>query len=128
MKFFRFASAINTIPIAFCLPLLFFSPTVRAQDTPAFKIDENVTRFAFSGDARIAFAMRHVFSEKKIQLQRDDIWIAERDGKRRRILQGDKLVRGTMRELNVLFTVPAPVRRAWSNLPKLDPRSDLDGE
>jgi hypothetical protein len=69
---------------------------LKAQDTPTFKIDETVTRFAFSGDSRIAYSVRHVFSEKKIQLQRDDIWIAERDGKRRRILQGDKLVRGTM--------------------------------
>ncbi|MGH9679956.1 MAG: hypothetical protein ACRD4Y_08390 [Candidatus Acidiferrales bacterium] len=55
-----------------------------------------VTRFAFSGDGRIAYAVRHVFSEKKIELQRDDIWIMERDGRKRRILQGDKFTHGAM--------------------------------
>lgn len=96
MKFSRFAPVRNTVLIASSMSLLFLARPLKAQDTPAFKIDETVTRFAFSGSGRIAFSVRHVFSEKKIQLQRDDIWIAERDGKRRRILQGDKLVRGTM--------------------------------
>jgi len=66
-----------------------------AQEKLAFRIDDEVTRFAFSGDGRIAYSTRHVFSEKKIQLQRDDLWIAERDGKKKRILQGEKFVRGT---------------------------------
>ena len=66
-----------------------------AQEKLAFRIDDEVTRFAFSGDGRIAYSTRHVFSEKKIQLQRDDLWIAERDGKKRRILQGEKFIRGT---------------------------------
>lgn len=66
-----------------------------AQDKLAFRIDDEVTRFAFSGDGRIAYSTRHVFSEKKIQLQRDDLWIAERDGKKKKILQGEKFVRGS---------------------------------
>ena len=66
-----------------------------AQEKLAFRIDDEVTRFAFSGDGRIAYSTRHVFSEKNIQLQRDDLWIAERDGKKRRILQGEKFIRGT---------------------------------
>jgi hypothetical protein len=73
----------------------FFFADCRAQENPAFKIDEDISRFAFSGGGRIAFATRHLFSVKKIQLQRDDIWIAETDGKKRRILQGEKFVRGT---------------------------------
>jgi hypothetical protein len=66
-----------------------------AQEKLAFRIDDEVTRFAFSGDGRIAYSVRHVFSEKKIRLQRDDLWIAERDGKKKRILQGEKFVRGS---------------------------------
>jgi len=73
----------------------FFFADCRAQENPAFKIDEDIARFAFSGGGRIAFATRHIFSVKKIQLQRDDIWIAETDGKKRRILLGEKFVRGT---------------------------------
>jgi hypothetical protein len=82
----------------FAIPFLlvtFFFADCRAQENPAFKIDEDISRFAFSGGGRIAFATRHLFSVKKIQLQRDDIWIAETDGKKRRILQGEKIVRGT---------------------------------
>ena len=66
-----------------------------AQEKLASRIDDEVTRFAFSGDGRIAYSTRHVFSEKKIQLQRDDLWIAERDGKKKKILQGEKFVRGS---------------------------------
>ena len=81
-------------PIPFLLVTFFFADC-RAQENPAFKIDEDISRFAFSGGGRIAFATRHLFSVKKIQLQRDDIWIAETDGKKRRILPGEKFVRGT---------------------------------
>src|SRR3977135_74017 len=81
--------------IPFLLVSFFFFVDCRAQENPAFKIDEDIARFAFSGSGRIAFATRHLFSVKKIQLQRDDIWIAETDGKKRRILLGEKFVRGT---------------------------------
>src|SRR6267154_2759628 len=76
------------------LLVTFFFADCRAQENPTFKIDEDISRFAFSGGGRIAFATRHLFSVKKIQLQRDDIWIAETDGKKRRILPGEKFVRG----------------------------------
>ena len=66
-----------------------------AQENPTFKIDEDISRFAYSGGGRIAYATRHVFSVKKIQLQRDDIWVAEADGRKRRLLFGEKFVRGT---------------------------------
>ena len=75
--------------------IFFISAECGAQGSLAFKIDENISRFAFSSSRRIAFATRHVYSVKKISLQRDDIWIAEADGKRRRILFGEKFVRGT---------------------------------
>jgi hypothetical protein len=84
----------------FAIPFLFaafflFVADCTAQENPAFKIDETISRFAYSGGGRIAYATRHVFSVKRIQLQRDDIWIAEADGKKRRILLGEKFVRGT---------------------------------
>jgi dipeptidyl aminopeptidase/acylaminoacyl peptidase len=82
------------LPFVLAAILLFFA-NCNAQENPIFKIDDNITRFAYSGSGRIAYATRHVFSVKKIQLQRDDIWIAETDGKKRRILLGEKFVRGT---------------------------------
>src|SRR5260221_7317751 len=84
------------VAIPFLLATFFlFSAACIAQATPTFKIDEDISRFAYSAGGRIAYATRHVFSVKKIQLQRDDISIAEPDGKRRRILLGEKFVRGT---------------------------------
>jgi dipeptidyl aminopeptidase/acylaminoacyl peptidase len=86
----RAGQVICTLSVA----ILLSAPFLPAQEKLSFRIDDEVTRFAFSGDGRIAYAVRHVFSEKKIQLQRDDIWIADRDGKKRRILQGEKFVHG----------------------------------
>src|SRR5216683_3020106 len=86
----------NLTAIPLLLVTFFLFPTVcNAQENPVFKIDEDISRFTYSGSGRIAYATRHVYSVKKIQLQRDDIWIAEPDGKKRRILLGEKFVRGT---------------------------------
>jgi len=82
------------IPCALTLPLL-RPAAASAQDRPVFRVEEEVTAFSFSASGRIAYGARHVFSAKKIQLQRDDIWIAEPDGKKRRILLGEKFERGT---------------------------------
>ena len=75
--------------------ILVCSPLLHAQEKLAYRIDDEVTRFAFSANGRIAYAVRHEFTERNIQLQRDDVWVAESDGKKRRILQGEKFVRGT---------------------------------
>jgi dipeptidyl aminopeptidase/acylaminoacyl peptidase len=82
------------LPFLLATIFLFFA-NCAAQENPAFKIDDNLTRFAFFSGGRIAYSTRHVYSVKKIQLQRDDVWIAEADGKKRRILLGEKFVRGT---------------------------------
>jgi hypothetical protein len=82
--------------ILFLLVVIFlFSADCKAQDNPTFKIDEDITRFTYSTGGRIAYATRHIFSVKKIQLQRDDIWVCEPDGKRHRVLLGEKFVRGS---------------------------------
>lgn len=96
MSFLR-TIQIRTIPVlcAMTVAILLSAPCSQAQEKLSFRIDDEVTRFALSGDGRIAYAVRHVFSEKKIQLQRDDLWIAGRDGKKQRILQGEKFVRGS---------------------------------
>ena len=86
--------ALTAIPFVFAA-LFIFSAECKAQDNPILKIDDDITRFAYSAGGRIAYATRHVFSVKKVDLQRDDIWIYEPDGKKHRILDGQKFVRGT---------------------------------
>jgi hypothetical protein len=81
--------------LLFFLSYCFVSPA-RAQDLekPLQNIDEEVTSFSFAPDGRIAYSVRRNIKTKKYDLQHDDIWIQDANGKRRRILQGDKYSRG----------------------------------
>jgi hypothetical protein len=71
-------------------------PQARAQDLekPLQNIDEEITAFSFAPDGRIAYSVRRNIKTKKYDLQHDDIWLQETNGKRRRLLQGDKFNRG----------------------------------
>ncbi|MBZ5540609.1 MAG: hypothetical protein LAN61_08840 [Acidobacteriia bacterium] len=70
-------------------------PRARAQEAPVRTIDEEITAFAYAPDGRIAYAVRRLFKTKQYDLQRDDIWIEGADGKRRRVVQGEKFMRGS---------------------------------
>jgi hypothetical protein len=74
---------------------LFFTRPARAQnfDKAVVTIDEEVTAFAYAPDGRIVFSVRRMFKAKKYDLQRDDIWIMEPGGKRKRIFEGQKFTR-----------------------------------
>ena len=72
-----------------CLSVI-LADSLYAQTSPSLTIDEEVTAFAFAPDGRIAYAVRNVFGQKKLQLQRDDIWVATLDGKKTRIVEGKK--------------------------------------
>jgi WD40-like Beta Propeller Repeat len=71
-------------------------PRARAQDLdkPLQNIDDEITAFSFSPDGRIVYSVRRNIKTKKYDLQHDDIFIQDSNGKRRRILQGDKFNRG----------------------------------
>jgi len=69
----------------------------RAQnmDKAAMNVDEDVTAFAYAPDGRIIFSVRRLFkASKKYELQRDDIWLLETNGKRKRLLEGQKFTHG----------------------------------
>jgi len=74
-----------------------FSGAVRAQnmDKAVTTVDEEVTAFAYAPDGRIIFSVRRMFkATKKYELQRDDIWLLENNGKKKRLLEGQKFTRG----------------------------------
>jgi hypothetical protein len=80
-----------------CMFISFCSPTqVRAQDLdkPLQNIDDEITAFSFAPDGRIVYSVRRNLKTKKYDLQHDDIWLQDLNGKRRRLLQGDKFNRG----------------------------------
>jgi hypothetical protein len=100
MMLFRFSGPLAT-PLHLCAAFLFAAsfcavPRARAQDLdrPVQNIDEEVTSFSFAPDGRIAYSVRHNIKTKKYDLQHDDIWIQDTNGKRRRLLQGDKFTHG----------------------------------
>ncbi len=80
--------------------LVFLAPaatSLQAQeiDKPLQSIDDEITAFAFSPDGRIVYSVNRGFKTKQYDLEHDDIWIQEAGGKRRRIFQGEKFLRGT---------------------------------
>ncbi len=79
-------------PILFLL--LCLSAPARAQETPTLTVDETCTAFAYAPDGRIAYAVRHILTTRRLEIQRDDIWLIGQDGKRRRIVSGEKLIQG----------------------------------
>jgi hypothetical protein len=91
--------ACRFIPIIslFCITVLFCSlPSAKAQnlDKPLQSIDEDITAFAYAPDGRIVYSVHRNFKTKLYDLEHDDIWLQETNGKRRRLLEGQKFTRG----------------------------------
>lgn len=82
--------------LAFALCVLPSPQPLRAQnmEKPVVNVDEEVTAFAYAPDGRIIFSVRRMFKTKKYDLQRDDIWLLETNGKRKRLLEGLKFTHG----------------------------------
>jgi len=82
--------------LAALLFLLFPLPAARAQnlDKPVVNVDDDVTAFAYAPDGRIAFSVRRLYKTKKYDLQRDDIFLLDTNGKRRRLFTGEKFTLG----------------------------------
>jgi len=76
------------------LRVLVLPASTLAQEAPTLTIDDECMAAAYAPDGRIAYAARHVYKTKHFELERDDVWLAAADGKRRRIVNGEKLVRG----------------------------------
>jgi hypothetical protein len=71
-------------------------PPARAQnlDKPLQSIDEEITAFAYAPDGRIVYSVYRKLKTKAYDLEHDDIWLQESNGKRRRLLEGQKYTRG----------------------------------
>ncbi|MFZ0821632.1 MAG: hypothetical protein WAM91_16325 [Candidatus Acidiferrales bacterium] len=84
-------------PVIFSLALLLAfsicSPGPRAQ-SPSDEINLECTAIAFAPDGRLAFSTRHVYTMRSFEIQRDDIWVREKDGRTHKIVNGERLVQG----------------------------------
>ncbi len=64
-------------------------------DKPLQSIDEEITAFAYAPDGRIVYSVyRRVKTKVYDALEHDDIWLQDANGKRRRLLEGQKYTRG----------------------------------
>jgi hypothetical protein len=80
-----------------CIALLWCSPlAIRAQnlDKPIINIDEDINSFAYAPDGRIVYSVHRNFKTKEYDLEHDDIWLQEANGKRHRLLEGQKFNHG----------------------------------
>src|SRR6267143_6686147 len=80
----------------FCLLAGCCSLPARAQnlDKPLQSIDDEITAFAYAPDGRIVYSVYRKLKTKAYDLEHDDIWLQEANGKRRRLLEGQKFNRG----------------------------------
>jgi hypothetical protein len=78
-----------------CVISFFFPSPSQAQnlDKPVTNIDEEVTAFAYAPNGSVVFSVRRTFKAKKYDLQRDDIWLLDSGGKRKRLFEGQKFTR-----------------------------------
>jgi dipeptidyl aminopeptidase/acylaminoacyl peptidase len=79
---------------AIATTLTAFPASAQKIPTARISIDDDCTALAYASDGRLAYSTRHVFNLQKFQVERDDIWLLETDGRRRKILNGEKVTRG----------------------------------
>ncbi|MGB2625196.1 MAG: hypothetical protein WAK20_00295 [Candidatus Acidiferrum sp.] len=93
--FLKVAVAVLAMIIAVLCWLPFLGP-VRAQEVskPVMTVDEEVTAFAYALDGRIVYSVRRMYKAKKYDLERDDIFILDTNGKKKKIFSGEKFSTG----------------------------------
>jgi dipeptidyl aminopeptidase/acylaminoacyl peptidase len=85
--------ALAFVFVACCWPRAARSQNLDLEK-PLLNIDEDISAFAYAPDGRIVYSVRRQFHTKQYDLERDDIWLQDTNGKRRRLLQGEKFLRG----------------------------------
>jgi hypothetical protein len=80
---------------ALCVNSFFFFSSAQNLDKPLQTIDEEVTAFAYAPDGRLVYSVYRKVKTKAYDLEHDDIWLQDTNGKRRRLLEGPKFIRGT---------------------------------
>ncbi len=85
-----------TLLLVFVLGLIPCPSHVQAQEMskPVTTVDEEVTAFAYALDGRIAYSVRHLYKAKKYDMERDDIFMLDTNGKRKKIFSGEKFSTG----------------------------------
>ena len=87
-RFRRFALVVTSAVV-----LSFFAALpAPAQDKPTMQLEQDCQTFTISSDNKIACSVPHLKRIKKVIVQRDDIWVADANGKARAIVEGEKFM------------------------------------
>ncbi len=80
------------LPVSFfaALSLLVVPLIALAEMKPVATFDQDVQAFAISQDNQIVYAVQRMKRVKKIIVEHDDFWVGNVDGKRKKIIDGDK--------------------------------------
>lgn len=87
---YRIAQAVIAALMITSLPSAFAQNMEKAVVT----VDDEVTAFTYAPDGRIVFSARKMYKAKKYDLERDDIYVLEQSGKRKKIFSGEKFTLG----------------------------------
>ena len=87
---YRIAQAVIAALMISSLPSAFAQNMEKAVVT----VDDEVTAFTYAPDGRIVFSARKMYKAKKYDLERDDIYVLEQNGKRKKIFSGEKFTLG----------------------------------
>ncbi len=79
---------------AAALVLAIALPFSAQEERPLLRVQEVCTAFGYAADGRIAYSVQQIFHVKKATYERDDIWIVAPNGSKRRLIEGEKFVRG----------------------------------
>jgi hypothetical protein len=117
-----FFSLLRTLCAFFlCVSTFFVFPASAQQlDKPVQTIDEELTSFSITPGGRIAYGVRRNAHSKKYDFEHDDIWIQDSNGKRRRILEGNKF---SINKYSVFIN--RDKKSVAKEKSKLDPELDL---
>ena len=85
--------AVAVFLVLWLLPCL-ISTRAQEMNKPVTTVDEEVTAFAYALDGRIAYSVRHMYKAKKYDLERDDIFMLDTSGKKKKIFSGEKFSTG----------------------------------
>jgi dipeptidyl aminopeptidase/acylaminoacyl peptidase len=79
--------------VATALPCFAPAATPPAQTIPSQVVEQECVAMAYAPDGRLAYATRRMIEVRRVEMRRDDIFLLGADGKPKRIVDGQRLVR-----------------------------------
>ena len=81
----------SSLLLSFFVALILLIPMVGLAEIKQIAVfDQDVQAFAISQDNHVVYAVERMKRIKKLIVEHDDFWVGEMDGKKKKIIDGDK--------------------------------------